>query len=225
LTQVARARGLQADFESALKILEPLDAPQPEVRVRSLLERGRILNSSRDPDAARPSFQAAFELASQSGMEFLAIDAQHMLAIVAAGDEQDVFNRRALELADEAMDPRARQWRGSLLHNMGWSAFDRGDLDVALMLFKDALVARQEQGNQSEIIVARWCVARVLRELSRTHEALTIQLELADQLTAAGKTDQYVDEEIAACRAALEPASGSGPAKDDAQGASTSQHA
>jgi tetratricopeptide (TPR) repeat protein len=114
------------------------------------------------------------------------------------------LNGRALSLASSADDPRARQWRGSLLNNMGWTAFDRGDLDRALQFFEDALVARKEQGKQSEILVARWCVARTLREMGRVDEALTIQLELADESRAAGKSDEYVDEEIAACRAALE---------------------
>ena len=42
-------------------------------------------------------------------------------------------------------------------------------------------------------------------------DALAIQLQLADQLRASGKTDQYVDEEIAACRAALGQGDASGP--------------
>ena len=126
-----------------------------------------------------------------------------MLAIMAAPADQDALNRRALELASSAADPRARQWRGSLLNNMGWTAFDRGDLAGAMSLFEDALAARLEQGRQWEIIVARWCIARTLREMGRVSEALEIQLKLADELHAAGKTDPYVDEEIAACRAAL----------------------
>jgi len=39
--------------------------------------------------------------------------------------------------------------------------------------------------------------------MCRVDEALNVQLELADELRAAGKTDSFVDEEIAACRAAL----------------------
>ncbi len=70
-------------------------------------------------------------------------------------------------------------------------------------MFEDALAARLEQGKQSEIVVARWCIARTLREMGRVGEALALQLKLADELRAAGKTDNYVDEEIAACRAAL----------------------
>ena len=178
--------------------------------MRVALERGRVMHSAGEADAAKPLFEAAFAAASDAGFEFLAIDALHMLAIVASPEKQDALNGRALSLASAAKDPRARQWRGSLLNNMGWSAFDRGDLDVALKLFEDALDARLEQGKESEIVVARWCIARTLRELGRNDEALAIQLELADQLKAAGKTDQYVDEELAALQTSTTPDPGSG---------------
>jgi tetratricopeptide (TPR) repeat protein len=207
ITQVARAVGLQGRFDAAAELLDELpDDEDEELRVRVLLERGRALNSSGDTARAGPEFEAALEAAEQAGFEHLAVDAIHMLAIVAAAADQDELNGRALELASTASDPRARQWRASLLNNMGWTAFERGDLAGALKLFEDALAARLEQGKQSEIIAARWCVARTLREIGRVDEALAIQLTLADDLRAAGKTDHYVDEEIAACRAALNTA-------------------
>jgi Tfp pilus assembly protein PilF len=201
---MARAIGLQGRFDEAQALLNELpDDEDEELRVRILLERGRVMNSAGDPDRALPEFQMASETAQNEGLEHLAVDAIHMLAIVAAPSEQDGLNSRALELAESATDPRARQWRGSLLNNMGWSAFDRGDVDVALRLFNQALAAREEQGKPSEIFVARWCVARALREKGSVDEALAIQLQLAEELRAAGKSDNFVEEEIAACRAAL----------------------
>lgn len=62
---------------------------------------------------------------------------------------------------------------------------------------------RQRQGKAGETLVARWCVARVLRELGRVDEALAIQRELRAAHERAGTSDPYVDEEIAACEAAL----------------------
>jgi tetratricopeptide (TPR) repeat protein len=204
LTQVARAVGLQGRFDEARALLDELpDDEDSELRVRVLLERGRVMNSAGDAEQALPEFEAASEAAQNAGFEHLAIDALHMLAIVGAPAEADELNGRALELAASAGDPRARQWRASLLNNMGWTAFDRGDLDGALGLFKTALAARQEQGKASEIIIARWCIARTLREMGRTDEALAIQLELADELRASGKSDNFVDEEIAALRSSL----------------------
>jgi len=162
-----------------------------------------VLNSSGDPHRARPEFDAAVEAAIGNGFDQLAIDALHMLAIVAPASGQDELNRRALDIAQSSEDPRARQWRASLLNNMGWTAFDRGDFTAALALFEEALGEWQKQGNAAAIVIARWSVARTLRELGRAADALAIQLRLADELGAAGKNDPDVDEEIAACRAAL----------------------
>jgi len=176
--------------------------------VRVLVENGRVINSRGEPERARPEFEAALDAASDAGFDQLAVDALHMLAIVAPPAEQDGLNQRALDLAASSADPRARQWRASLLNNMGWSAFDRGDASAAFGLFEQALVARREQGKEADVVIARWSIARTLRELGRVDEALAIQLELADELRAAGKNDRFVDDEIAACRAALD--------KDDA---------
>jgi tetratricopeptide (TPR) repeat protein len=124
-----------------------------------------------------------------------------MVAIVAPESEQDTLNRRALLMASSAVDPRARRWRGSLLNNIGWTAFDRGDHADALALFQDALAARLEEGKVAEIQIARWCIGRALRALGRFDEALAVQQSLADEHRAAGTSDQYVDEELEALRA------------------------
>jgi tetratricopeptide (TPR) repeat protein len=210
LTQVARALGLQGRYEEASALLASLPRDDAEVGVRASLETGRVINSSGDPSGARPSFEATFSAASEGGFEFLAIDALHMRAIVAAPSEQDALNVRALSLAASAGDPRARQWRGSLLNNMGWTAFERGDLEVALRLFEEALDARVEQGKPADVLVAQWCIARTLREMGRVDAALAIQLELADAHRAAGTTDAFVDEEITLLQANTTPEPGSG---------------
>jgi tetratricopeptide (TPR) repeat protein len=126
-----------------------------------------------------------------------------MVAIVAPASEQEALNRQALALAAAADDPRARDWRASLLNNLGWTLFDRGDVADALAVFNDALAARIQQGKANETQVARWCVARTLRELGRFDEALAIQEALAAEHAAAGTADPYVQEELAALKTAL----------------------
>jgi hypothetical protein len=165
--------------------------------VRKVLERGRVINSSGSPAKARPLFKGALAAATEAGFEHLAIDALHMVAIVADPSEQDALNSEALRLAEGATDPRARRWRASLLNNMGWSAFSRGDYFAALGLFEDALAARIEQEQPDEIRIARWCIGRTLRALGRNGEALELQRSLSAELKASGKTDPYVDEELA----------------------------
>jgi tetratricopeptide (TPR) repeat protein len=190
--------GLQRKFDEALAVLLDLPSDPPELAVRVLLERGRVLNTSGRPAEAAPLFSAAFDAATAAALEHLAVDALHMMAIVAPASEQDGLNRRALKLAADAVDPRARQWRASLLNNLGWTAFERGDYPDALALFQDALAARLEMGKVAEIQIAKWCIGRTLRAMGRVNEALEIQRALAAEHRAAGTSDQYVDEEIEA---------------------------
>lgn len=199
-TQLARALGLQRRFDEARATLGALDpAGDPEVAVRILLERGRVANSAGDPEAARPDFEAAAELAREAGLEFLAVDALHMVAIVAPPPEQAAWHDRAIELAEGADDPRARRWLGSLYNNAGWTRFEAGAHDAALRLFERALEERRATGTAREIATARWAVARGLRAVGRTAEALAAQEALRQDNVALGIDDPFVSEELGEC--------------------------
>jgi len=204
LTQVARALGLQGRFAEATALLDSLPAARdPELDTRISLERGRVLNSSSSPDDARPFFNAALAEALPAGLEHLAVDAVHMQAIVAAPDEQVALNEKAIAMAEAASDPRARRWLASLYNNLGWTRMDAGQADDALRLFELALAERLTQDQPRETAIARWAVARALREAGRTEEALSQQRQLAADNAAAGVDDPYVDEEIGECLLAL----------------------
>ena len=66
LTQIARAQGLQRKFEHAHQTLHQVERRLGEVpsrpRIRYLLERGRVFNSSGKTEQAQPLFEQAFEL-------------------------------------------------------------------------------------------------------------------------------------------------------------------
>ena len=183
LTQAARALGLLGQFDDALAELDGLTsaavrdvaAPEVELAVRVLLERGPVLNSSGSPADARPLLEAAYERASSAELEHLAIDALHMVAIIAPADEQVAHTERARTLASRASDPRARDWRASLLNNVGWARFEAGEYEAALPLFTEAVEERIGQGKAREIGVARWSVGRTMRALGRNDEALAAQ--------------------------------------------------
>ncbi len=133
----------------------------------------------------------------------LAIDAAHMLGIVAPADEQLTWNLRALELAEQSPDPRAQRWLGSLFNNIGWTYHDQGHYEEALATFRRAVDWREAAGEAKAITIARWSVARALRSLERFEEALTIQRELLAQLEQRGERDGYVHEELGECLLAL----------------------
>lgn len=216
-TQVARAEGLQREFEAADRRLDRVEEDvRPEVsgggapggstegsqrwpaaRVRVLLERGRVRNSSGEPAASAAFFQEAWDLAREHGEHGLAVDAAHMLGIVAEGDEALQWNLRAIEYAEGSDDPRARRWLGSLYNNTAWTLHDSGDPEAALDLFERALAERRHAGDEERSLIARWSVARCLRTLGRFDEALAIQRDVASDRAAAGlPPDGFVHEEL-----------------------------
>lgn len=198
LTQVARALGLQQRYDEGHAVLDGLDLRgSAEVAVRVALERGRLVRSAGDPDAARTHFDDAARRAEESGLAELRVDALHMRALVAPPEEQVALTEHALAVARGADDPRARDWDASLLNNLGMAHADAGDFATALTAFEEALAARRRIGDPARVRVARWMVAWALRNLGRREEALALQRALKQELSALGEEDPYVDEELA----------------------------
>jgi tetratricopeptide (TPR) repeat protein len=201
MTQVARALGLQGKYGAGMETLDSIRSGEDDVEVatRTRLERGRILNTRGDRDEALSEFRAAFDRATSAGLENLAVDALHMIAIASPPDKQLIANERAIALAEAAKDPRARRWLPSLYNNTGWTQFEAGNLDEALKLFELALAERLRLEKPREIGIARWAVARTFRAQGRTEDALAAQRELKAFNAEAGIDDPYVDEEIGEC--------------------------
>lgn len=193
LTQVARSLGLQERFDEAHLILDALDPSTPVVAVRVLLERGRLYRSAGDLAAAVSSLEAAAAAAQRAGLPVLEADALHMLAI-ADDDRSPVWTSQALGLVRESSDPEVRRWAVALENNHAWFLMERGRALEALNHFRAAHDAALAVGTPDQERIARWAVARCLRELGRVTEALEIQRELA----AEGYQSPYVAEEIAA---------------------------
>ena len=208
LTQVARTQGLQRRFDEAHKTLDEAQAllagDLARARIRYLLERGRVYNSSKHPDLARPLFLEAWELASSTpGEDFYAVDAAHMLGIAEPPDRQMEWNLRALALAEKTADARARNWLGSLYNNIGWTYHDAEQYPEALEIFQKALRFREEQGRAPETRIAKWCVARALRSLGRVEAALEMQRAQLREFESLGEKSGYVFEELGECLLAL----------------------
>jgi tetratricopeptide (TPR) repeat protein len=208
LTQVARAEGLQRKFQAAHETLDRVEKglakdADDKTRVRYLLERGRVFNSSGNKDVARPLFQDALDLAVKIKAEFDAVDAAHMLAIVEEGEKSLQWNLRALDLAENSKEERAQKWKGSLYNNLGWTYFENKQYEEALLMFEKALESREQEGDQNKILIARWCQAKCLRMMGHTEEALETQRDLFEQYRALGRKSGYVYEEIAECMIAM----------------------
>jgi len=206
LTQIARAQGLQRKFVEAHATLDRvvplLEERAGRVRVRYLLERGRVFNSSVDIVHARPLFLEAWDLARKLNEIRLAVDAAHMVAIVEAGDPAVAlkWNLTALDYLESSDDSDAKRWRGPLYNNIGWTYFDDKQYLRALEFFERALHLRDGQGKPRPILIAQWSVARTLRALGRVEEALAMQKRIEQQYRANGLgEDGFVYEELGEC--------------------------
>jgi tetratricopeptide (TPR) repeat protein len=207
LTQIARTEGLQMKFDDAARTLDEAESlitdDMKVARVRLLLERGRMLNSSKRREESKALFREAWDQAVLAHADRFAVDAAHMLGIVEPGDGSVQWNRTAIDYAEKSSDPKARSWLGSLYNNLGWTYHGKGEYETALDLFKKALAAREAEGKTPSIRIAKWCIARTLRSLERTREALAMQERLIAEFTKDGGTDGYVHEEMAECLLAL----------------------
>jgi tetratricopeptide (TPR) repeat protein len=209
LTQIARTQGLQIRFADAHRTLDSVRTMLTEdllvARVRYLLERGRVYNSSNMVDSARPYFLDAWDLARSGKEDFYAVDAAHMMAIIGPPEEQLVWSGRAMEAAEQSSEERAKRWLGSLYNNTGWTYHDMGNYEEALELFEKALAWNREYGTERSVRIARWTIARTNRSLGRVEEALAAQKELESEIEEKGlEADGYVFEEIAECLLLLE---------------------
>jgi tetratricopeptide (TPR) repeat protein len=212
LTQIARSQGLQKKFDKAHQTLDQVERRlgnyASRAKVRYYLERGRVINSAGHPEEARPFFEQALDMAKNLSEDFYAVDALHMLAIVAPPASSLDLNLLAIQIAESSEQEKAQGWLGSLYNNTGWSYHDMGDYKSALKIFQKAEAVRKSKGRAKELRVAQWCVARTLRSLKRVEEALSKQMALKAEFEAAGEgdSDGFVYEEIGECLLALDRA-------------------
>ncbi|WP_022887802.1 tetratricopeptide repeat protein [Agromyces italicus] len=203
-TQLARAIGLLGRRDEALAELDdvvgalPVDDDEPgallaELRARVAIERGRLLAADGRPADAVPELTRGVREAAIAGSTFLVLDALHMLALHDVGHEEE-WATEGFDVLDGARDPRVLRWGVALHNNLGWTLHDSGRLTGALMQFEEAARAAEAYGTAEQRHVARWSVARCLRSLGRTDEALGLQRALA----AERPDDPYVQAELAA---------------------------
>ncbi|MEZ0327867.1 MAG: tetratricopeptide repeat protein [Fimbriimonas sp.] len=210
LTQIARSYGLRRDFEGARAVLSEVEAELsssgPEPKARYWLELGRTYCSAahtpetQTSDAielARGAYTRAFEIAQAARLDYLSIDALHMMTMVDTGAESQIeWNRRALSYMERSDQAEAKKWEGSLRNNLGYALHLAGRYDEALVEFEKALALRISSGNVGGTRVGKWMIAWTLRAMGRYQEALEMQLALDEEYEEAGESDPYVRAEL-----------------------------
>ncbi len=202
LTQLARTHSLQQQFTEAHGLLDRVESEwtraTPVVQIRYFLERGRTYNSAGDKQSAGPLFQQALEVSTKHELDFYAVDAAHMLAIVADSEAQIAWNLKAIELAENAKEERAKNWLGSLYNNLGWTYHDLKNYPEALQLFEKNVRWHQERNSKEGLVIALWSVARVQRSLGHYEQALAAQQQVVQKRKDLGLSEGgYAYEEIA----------------------------
>jgi tetratricopeptide (TPR) repeat protein len=208
LTQIARTRVFQGDYEGAHKLLDEADDILTEEctvgQVRSILERGRVYSSSGEVEIGGSLFLKAFVQSFKSARLFYAVDAIHMLAIISKPEDAIQWNDLALSIIEDSTDERVQDWRGSLYNNIGWSHYETGNFESAVSYFEKSLAYRNEKKQPRRARSAKWAIGRALRAQERLEEALTVQQELMKEYEEEGiDEDGLTSEEIGECLWAL----------------------
>ena len=202
LTQIARAQGLQGNFDQGHETLDRarklLDPSYQRPKARYLLERGRLYNSSHNPDDAEQLFLEALDVALEAGEESFAVDAAHMIAIVKPLDQKLEWNLRAMEIAETASEEKARGWLGSLYNNIGYTYLEQNEYSSALTYFQKLLAFCEERDDDAFAAIARWFIAKTYRLMGKPEAALSGQLALLEQQDASGEKSAYTYEELGA---------------------------
>lgn len=197
LTQLGRAEARRGGFDAATTTLDRaeklIQPPMQRARVRLLLERGRVLNSSGNPVGALPFFKDAFDLAKAAKLNRLAVDAIHMIAIADRDPKAQIeWNLKGVALAEELNE---RGWLYALYNNLGEAYASDKDFENALATFQKLVALDLEKGKEPDLY-AQKDVAKMLRLLKRYDEALAMLNAIAAKLP---EPDGYIEEELAEC--------------------------
>jgi tetratricopeptide (TPR) repeat protein len=168
-TQIARTYGMRRRFEAARQILAGIEAaiPRGGAAAGSLLPRAgphlcvaRARAAEITPEArekARSAYTQAFEKAKAARLDYLAVDALHMMnAVDAEPADQLAWDRR--RSPHEASTQEGRR-SGKIANNPGYAYHLAGRYDEALAQFR-SLAAYERAGRAANVRIAHWMIAR-----------------------------------------------------------------
>jgi tetratricopeptide (TPR) repeat protein len=173
LAQMARMNLLLGRKEEGRRSLEEAgrkaSESDPMGWSRYLGVKGRFEWKDGDLKAARETFDKMYTYCNVNGLWGRAIDAAHMIAIVAETPaEQIEWGRRAIEAAEAAEEER---WLGPLWNNLAGTYFDNRQYDSALECYLKAREYHWRYSNEEAKLFADYHVGMTYRMMGRYEEA------------------------------------------------------
>ena len=173
LAQVARCfsiRGLADEGRPWLaRAAQRADPSDPRGWSRFLGVRGRFEWQDGDNPTARATFETMYAFCVEHGLHDRAIDAAHMVAIVAESPEDQIaWAKKGIREAEAGNIPR---WLGPLWNNLAATYEESGDLDNALAAYDRAREYHHRYGTERNKLVADWAVGHAHRLLGHFEEA------------------------------------------------------
>lgn len=207
LTQLARFKGQKNELKEAKLLLNQatalLAAKAPELRkkaeMRLELEMGRWFSLSMNPKKAEDHFLKAWNLANEGKHLFFATEAAVLISLVQPPKLQVEWFLKALKTAENSSVDSGQRWLPQLYMMQGWRSFDGHRFAEALQSFEKAIAQPRVPGDIAQYRVIQWAIARTLRALERTPEALERLQTLHLEMVNSGVANGYVDLELAEC--------------------------
>ncbi|RME25133.1 MAG: tetratricopeptide repeat protein, partial [Candidatus Zixiibacteriota bacterium] len=165
LSQLARVELRRGNKDAGRQWLakagERADEVDPMGWSRYLGVKGRFEWQDNTLTAARATFEQMYEYCVANALWSRAVDAAHMVAIVAEPFEDQVrWGRRGIEMAEKA---EAESWLGPLWNNLAGSYFDHGDYDSALACYQRAREYHWRFSGETGKLFADYHVGMTLR--------------------------------------------------------------
>lgn len=173
LCQMARMRLLINNLDDARKYLAEAasraDDSDSMGWSRYLGVKGRVEWKTGDLETAKQTFETMFDYCSLHDLWPRAVDAAHMVAIVAESpDEQIEWSRKGIAIAEAR---ETESWLGPLWNNLAGIYFDMKSYDSALECYQTARQYHWRFSDERAKLVADYHVGMVYRFLGNYKEA------------------------------------------------------
>lgn len=196
--RLALAQAMQGRHEDAQRTLDLAEtlpgARQPIAAICLLLERGRLLHQQNRWHDAQPLFISAWDFAQRPdlnshNLDAPAVDAAHMVALTATEPADKVhWNETALRRAMASPEPKARAWISVLQNNLAQAYIANSQFTAAHAAFTTCRQLALDEHNSIVERGARWGIARALRALGHTTEALALQQQVLSEYNQLEET-------------------------------------